>query len=310
MNEYRTPAGEISALYEHITQQAHILIAGTTGSGKSVTVRGILNALLYRPFCDCENGAQLMLIDPKGTELVDFAAAPHCLCYASAASAGGMLSVLRAASNLTDERFQRMQTDPGKMDNRHYYIGSDIWVVIDELADLMLTPAAPEVKKLIQHIGQIGRAARIHFLCCTQCPLVKVIPTEIKVNFDAVLALRTRSAQDSRNIIGVKGAETFPKYGRGLYQNPDDREIVPVNLKYVEPAETARLVEWWREQITPSVLYEVDRVRRLPQNATGRATKPSAPFKHRFTASIGKGLKWVFRIAVASIAAIQVINWI
>lgn len=307
MNTYTTPSGEISALYEHITQQAHILIAGTTGSGKSVTVRGILNALLYRPFCDCTNGAQLMLIDPKGTELVDFATAPHALCYASAASASDMLGVLRSASSVVDRRFQAMQTDPARMDAKHYYIGSDIWVVIDELADLMLTPSAPEVKKLIQHIGQIGRAARVHLLCCTQCPLVKVIPTEIKVNFDAVLALRTRSAQDSRNIIGIKGAETFPKYGRGLYQNPDDREVVPVNLKYVDPAETKRLVDFWRSQIPTSALYEADRVRR---NAPERETSPFCVLKHKLLAPIGKAFKLACGLAVGGYAAIQLFTLI
>lgn len=307
MNTYTTPAGDVSALYEHITQQAHVLIAGTTGSGKSVTVRGILNALLYRPFCDCINGAQLMLIDPKGTELVDFATAPHALCYASAASASDMLGVLRSASSVVDRRFQAMQTDPARMDAKHYYIGSDIWVVIDELADLMLTPSAPEVKKLIQHIGQIGRAARVHLLCCTQCPLVKVIPTEIKVNFDAVLALRTRSAQDSRNIIGIKGAETFPKYGRGLYQNPDDREVVPVNLKYVDPAETKRLVDFWRSQIPASALYEADRVRR---NAPERETSPFCVFKHKLLAPIGKALKLACGLAVGGYVAIQLFTLI
>lgn len=290
MATYTTPSGNVSALYDHIAHQTHVLIGGTSGSGKSVAVRGILNALLFRPFCDAPGSAEFILIDPKGTELVEFKKSPHCIRYASAASAGDMLSALLLAEKLTTDRFYAMQCDPSKMDERHYYVGSDVWVVIDELADLMTTQGA-EVKPLLQRIGQIGRAARVHLLACTQCPIVKVIPTEIKVNFDAILALRTRSAQDSRNIIGEKGAETFPRYGKAMYQNPDDPQNVTVNVPYVDEAETRRLVDHWRGQFSARELRESDRLIETPSQCTESSNSTLNASGHSLCHRIGNRLK-------------------
>lgn len=249
MAKYTTPSGTVSALYANIREQKHVLIAGTSGAGKSVATRGVLNSLLYRPFSNMEGAVELILIDPKGTELRSYKPAPHCIKYASAAEPGAMLEAVRFASAVVDSRFCEMEKNPAMMDSQHYYKGSDIWLVIDELADLMLSADAAEVKKLLQHIGQLGRAARVHMLACTQCPIVKVIPTEIKVNFDAIMALRTRSAQDSRNIIGMSGAENFPKVGKGMYYNPDFTETVTVDIPYVDDTETQELVTWWTRQV-------------------------------------------------------------
>ena len=266
------PTGQCSQLYLDISKQTHVLVAGTTGSGKSVVTRGILNALLYRASGVSADRAELILIDPKGTELVEYKYAPHCISYASASNDCSMLGVLQGASDLVDRRFATMQKDPSKMDNRHYYIGSDVWVVIDELADLMLSPDASVVKRLIQHIGQLGRAARVHLLCCTQTPIVKVIPTEIKVNFDTILALRTRSAQDSRNIIGISGAEQFPKVGKALYQCPDNIGITVEDLLYVDDSETKRLVDHWRGQYTKNEL------RRMSNNVYDGVHSPNSRY--------------------------------
>lgn len=245
---YTTPNGNLPALYDSIAEQTHVLIGGTTGSGKTVTVRGIISALLYKPFGDIQGAAEFILIDPKGTELADIKSAPHTIFYSSAASENKMIDGLRLAAALVDERFKEMEINPTRRDANRVYIGSDVFCIIDELADLVLSKDAAEIKTLIQHIGQVGRAARVHMICCTQCPIVKVIPTEIKVNFTAILALRTRSAQDSRNIIGVKGAENFPKNGKAMYQNPDDREINIVNVPFVDAAEIDRLITHWRNQ--------------------------------------------------------------
>ena len=88
-------------------------------------------------------------------------------------------------------------------------------------------------------------------VCITQCPLVKVIPTEIKVNFDSIVALRTRSAQDSRNIIGASGAELLPKYGKALYYTPDFIGINLVDVPFITDDEQTKLVKWWINQAKP-----------------------------------------------------------
>lgn len=269
---YTTPEGTTSAFFEDVTHQTHVLCAGATGSGKTVTEKGVINALIYRPFCDVPGSVELILIDPKGTELTQYRRLPHCLRYASAAESGDMINALRLASALVDKRFKAMQDRPELMDDRHYYKGSDIWLIIDELADLMLSAYSAEVKTILQHIGQIGRAARVHMFCCTQCPLTKVIPTEIKVNFDAIIALRTRSAQDSRNIIGCKGAETFPKVGRCLYQTPEERNTVTVNIPYVDDSEVERLVQHWCRQVDTTCRTNAQNAEISPSATLGKET--------------------------------------
>ena len=99
------------------------------------------------------------------------------------------------------------------------------------------------VQPLIQRLGQLGRAAHVHLIACTQCPLASVIPTAIKCNLDSRLGLRTRSAQDSRNILGIAGCETLPRYGQGYYMTPEgvDRTALPM----VSDDLIAPLIRWW-----------------------------------------------------------------
>ena len=96
---------------------------------------------------------------------------------------------------------------------------------------------------LLQRIAQLGRAANVHLIVATQCPLVTIIPTEVKVNFDSVLGLKTVTAQHSRNIISVKGCEALPKYGYGYYQTPDGMTLEKIPM--IPEDEIARLVQHW-----------------------------------------------------------------
>ena len=235
--KYRTPGGTASALYLDALSQPHLLIAGTTGSGKSV----IVNALIYTALFRGPNDVGLILIDPKRVELVQYAGVPHCLRYASEPDT--MPEALRYAMALTEARFKAMKRERVKM-----YQGGDVYVIIDELADLMLT-ARKEVQPLIQRLCQLGRAARVHVIACTQSPISKVIPTEIKANFDSRFGLRTRSAQDSRNILGVSGLENLPVYGEGVYMKP--RETTLYHIPMIPDEELAARVEWWERQTRP-----------------------------------------------------------
>ena len=125
------------------------------------------------------------------------------------------------------------------------YQGADIYVIIDELADLMTTQKAA-VLPTLQRILQIGRAARVHVIGCTQCPLASVLPTPLKVNFTARLGLRTLSAQDSRNILGIKGikgCETLPQHGRGIYLSPAGYNTV--NVPLIPDSDIDSLIRYW-----------------------------------------------------------------
>ena len=165
---YTTPAGTVSNLYLDMLKQHHILIAGQTGSGKSVVINGIMHAaLFYSPY-----KVNFILIDPKRVELVKYKSLPHTIAYASEDE--DMVKALQKAMEITEQRYKVMQD----MEVTEYD-GSDVYVIIDELADLMTTNAK-QVTPLIQRLCQIGRAAKVHVIGATQCPLAEVIPTKSK----------------------------------------------------------------------------------------------------------------------------------
>lgn len=228
---WNTPGGEYSRLYHDMAMQPHMLIAGATGSGKSVVINGIIHSLLFNAPCT----VGLILIDVKKVELSDYRHLPHTIAYAD--DVPGSIRALQTAINIIEARYKDMQRCRERL-----YNGSDIYVVIDELADLMTT-AKRQVTPLIQRLCQIGRAARVHVIAATQCPIAAVIPTPIKVNFDARLGLRTRSKQDSRNILGDTGCENLPRYGYGYYMTPEGTTLY--KLPMIDAADRERLITHW-----------------------------------------------------------------
>lgn len=228
------PAGTAYNLYLDALKQPHLLIAGATGSGKSVLVNGLIYTSL---FCDPAR-VKLILIDPKRVELSAYKPLPHVLRYASEPDT--MLSALQYAMTLTESRYKKMQKAGVRKTQE-----ADVYVIIDELADL-ITTQKKAVLPLLQRLAQIGRAAGVHIIACTQCPLAKVIPTEIKVNFDSRFGLRTRSAQDSRNILGVTGCEFLPRYGKGYYMSPEGLWLCDIPL--YQDAELEQRIKHWTRQ--------------------------------------------------------------
>ena len=230
--EWTTPQGQYYSLYADMLKQPHLLIAGATGSGKSVVINGILYTALY----NSPAAVELILIDPKRVELIDYAQLPHTLKYAS--EPGDMVQALELAMTITERRYKAMQA-------RHIkkYDGGAVYVIIDELADLMTTNRR-QVQPLLQRLAQIGRAANAHIIAATQCPLSAVIPTPIKVNFDSRVGLRTRSKQDSRNILGVGGCELLPRYGQGYYMTPEGLTLY--NIPMQTPEDLQALLTYWK----------------------------------------------------------------
>lgn len=239
MRTVKTPSGTRYTLFSDMIEEPHLLIAGATGSGKSVLVNGLISTMLF----DGPGRRQLILVDPKRVELSEYRTLPHTLIYAD--SPESMIQALRSALDLVEKRYRIMQLRREKL-----FSGPDVYVIIDELADLMTT-ARRQVEPLIQRLCQIGRAARVHVIACTQCPLSAVIPTPIKVNFDARVGLRTATRQDSRNILGAGGCELLPDprtegRAQALYRHGSNLDLW--NLPYVQDAERARLVDWWTKQ--------------------------------------------------------------
>lgn len=228
---YKTPCGTVYTLYKDMLAQPHLLIAGATGSGKSVIINGIIYTALY----NSPAAVQFILIDPKRVELVEYSKLPHCLKYAS--EPGDMVQALQYAMQITENRYKEMQRAGVRK-----YQGAAVYIVIDELADLMTTNKKA-VAPLIQRLAQIGRAANVHIIAATQCPLAAVIPTPIKVNFDSRVALRTRSRQDSRNILECTGCELLPRYGQGYYMTPAGLQLY--NIPMIEDSERQRIINYW-----------------------------------------------------------------
>lgn len=226
------PQGMVYSLFSDMAKQPHLLIAGATGSGKSVIISGIIYNLLH----ETPDRAGLILIDPKRVELSQYRRLPHCIRYAS--EPGEHVSALEKALEITEQRYKAMSKRGLRM-----YDGGDVYVIIDELADLMTTDRK-HIQPLIQRLCQIGRAARVHVIAATQCPLASVIPTAISVNFDARVGLRTRNAQDSRNILGEAGCEQLPRYGYGYYRTPEETTLYKIPM-YVEN-KCREVVEYWK----------------------------------------------------------------
>lgn len=249
---YLSPSGDRYILYADMLKQPHLLIAGATGSGKSVVINALIYTALFDHPTDGSGGSLFILIDPKRVELAQYKALPHTLQYAS--EPDEMRQAIYNAMQLCESRYREMQRDGARL-----YNGGDVYIIIDEFADLMTTQKRL-IMPPIQRLAQIGRAAKVHIVLATQTPIAKILPTEIKCNFDARIALRTRSAQDSRNILGLAGCEALPRYGYGYYMTPEQTRKTALPL--IPDQELAARVQWWTDQKNPLQRIRIKREKR------------------------------------------------
>lgn len=241
---WETPSGKTCDLFADALKQPHLLVAGTTGSGKSVFVDGLISTALYRPPVDVPGGAEFILIDPKGTELDDYADLPHTRRYSCEISdfpvAFEYAVALMEKRNAATKAARRKAPALPKS-----YNGSDVYLVIDEWADIMNTCKKP-VLPLVQRLAQRGRSARVHLVLVTQTPLAVVLPSQVRGNFDSRMALRTRDAGQSRLLIGKPGLESLPRHGQGYYMTPEKESLYHIPM--IDAAERQRLIAWWMDQ--------------------------------------------------------------
>lgn len=236
-HRYTTPGGQVYNLYTDALKQPHLLIAGATGSGKSVIVNALIYTALHR-LPGGPTGARFILIDPKRVELAQWRHVPHTAMYAS--EPDEMIEALNTAMQITEQRFKQIQRQKQKK-----FDGPDLYIIVDEFADLMTTQGRT-IKPIIQRLAQLGRAARVHLVIATQTPIRTVIPTEIKCNFDARFGLRARSAQDSRNILDHSGLELLPRYGQAVYMTPEGETLY--NIPMIPDADLERIAWFWERQ--------------------------------------------------------------
>ena len=235
---YRTPGGmSYYPPFLRLSERPHLLIAGATGSGKSVAMNGIITSLLMTqsPF-----RCQFVFIDPKKVELMQYEPLPHTARYAS--EHPDIVRALQWAVDETDRRFPVMQRNGVKE-----YDGPDLYVVIDELADLMVS-IKKETLPLLQRLAQIGRAAHVHVIACTQNVLAVTIPTVLKCNFSTILGLRTCNAQQSRFLISATGCEMLPdpkRNGKGYGFIRDGADLEKILIYRYTDDVVADVIRWW-----------------------------------------------------------------
>lgn len=231
-----TPAGSYSVLlHDDILRQPHILIAGTTGAGKSV----LINSIIYNALYSAPSEVKFILIDPKRTELYPFRNLPHTLAYYDTPE--GAVRGLSAALKTIDERMIS-----ARQQGKRAFTGAAIYIIIDELGDLAYSDKRSV--KLLSQIAMIGRAANVHILAATQCPNRRTLPAEIVANCPARIGLRCRDAIESRQIIGTTGAEDLPQYGKGIYISPERLQPALFTVPYTDEAELQRLINHWESQ--------------------------------------------------------------
>ena len=266
----------------------HLLVAGTTGSGKSVGLNAMILSLLYRL---TPEQCKLILIDPKMLELSVYDDIPHLLApvvtepakairalkwtveqmedrYRQMASVGvrqlsSFNAKVREAKMKGQPLGRRVQTgyDPETGQPRYeieeldYDVLPQVVVVVDELADLMMT-AGKEVEFLIQRLAQKARAAGIHLIMATQRPSVDVITGVIKANLPTRISFSVTSKIDSRTILGEQGAEQLLGKGDMLYM-PGGKQIARVHGPFVSDEEVRAVADFWRSQGTPDYVQAV-----------------------------------------------------
>ncbi len=238
-----------------LASMPHLLIAGTTGSGKSVCINTIILSLIYRHTPD---KCKFILIDPKMLELSTYEGIPHLLCPVIT-EAKKAASVLGWVVKEMENRYKLMTKEGVRnidgYNAKHTLAMPYIVVVVDEMSDLMLV-AGKEIENYIQKLSQMARAAGIHIIMATQRPSVDVITGTIKANFPTRISFQVTSKIDSRTILGEQGAEQLLGKGDMLYMSSANR-IVRIHAPFVSDSEIEKVNNYLRNQAEPNYIDEI-----------------------------------------------------
>ncbi len=247
----------------------HLLIAGATGSGKSVCINSIIASLLFN---NTPDDLKLLMIDPKRVELTNFNGIPH-LIVPVIVEMERVVGSLQWVTRQMDQRYKKLaKAEVRNIEEYNKRAGARgesrlpyLVVFVDELADLMML-AHDEVERHICRIAQMSRATGIHLVIATQRPSVDVVTGLIKANFPARISFAVTSQVDSRVILDMVGAERLLGRGDMLYMASDSSQLVRLQGCFVSDKELERLVRYWRgTEVGPSIPASFYRVEQMTQ---------------------------------------------
>jgi len=269
------------ALVSDLTRMPHLLIAGTTGSGKSVCINSIITGILLTKRPD---EVKLILIDPKMVEMTAFNTIPHLMCPIVTETSTAV-QILEWATVKMDERYALLAEAKVKNVTEYNRLGAEevikrfkpscaeeeakipkrlqyIVIVIDELADLMMT-AAKEIEAYIVRLAQKSRAVGIHIILATQRPQATVVTGLIKSNMPTRVGFRVAARMDSRIILDQNGAETLLGEGDMLFLKPGTSDLIRAQGTFLDEPEIKRVVKHLKDIAEPQFHPELTQLRKL-----------------------------------------------
>jgi len=239
------------AVIADLAKMPHLLIAGATGSGKSVGINAIINSILFKATPD---EVRFLLIDPKRIELSGYEDIPHLL-HPVVVDPKMANRALQWAVREMERRYMLLDEKRVKSFASFNKVAGDdeklplIVIVVDELADLMMV-SSREVEESIARLAQMARAAGMHLILATQRPSVDVLTGLIKANFPTRLSFKVFSKIDSRTILDMSGAEHLLGDGDSLFMPPGKARLQRIHGSYISEKETERVIEYLKEQGT------------------------------------------------------------
>jgi S-DNA-T family DNA segregation ATPase FtsK/SpoIIIE len=270
------------AVVADLSRMPHLLIAGATGSGKSVCVNAIITAFLLS---HTPETLRFLMIDPKRVELTVYNGIPHLIAPV-VVDVERAIPVLQWATREMERRYKlfakatarNIEAYNEKLAARGEQILPYIVILVDELADLMLS-APEEVERYTCRIAQMARATGIHLVIATQRPSVDVVTGLIKANFPARISFAVTSLVDSRVVLDTPGAEQLLGRGDMLYMAPDSSKLLRLQGCFVSDRETQRLVNYWKGARTfgPELAPLADAGGSIPGAEQPSPTLPAAP---------------------------------
>ena len=241
-----------------LARMPHLLVAGATGTGKSVSVNAMILSILFKA---TPEDVRFLMVDPKMLELSAYEGIPHLMTpvitdpkkaagalRAIVSEMGKRYKLMAEKGSKNIEKYNQRMDDDGEGDAKRLPY---IVVIIDELADLMMT-SGKDVEECLVRLSQMARASGIHLMIATQRPSVDVVTGLIKTNFPARIAFQLPSKTDSRTILDAGGAETLLGEGDMLFLPPGTSRLQRIHGVYVSEAEIKKVTEFWKNQGTPA----------------------------------------------------------